>query len=187
MLDIAVLLGIFLGTGAAIVRIRRSGARSRRLLLGGWAAFQGVTLVAMMGAHSAEIVYHLVTGGTRFDGTAWAYDFRSYSLLLMGAVLGAIGVRFIRLSPELGRGEPSARRGAVRAKLALLAVVFPLLPIHPFFGVILTTVGSVGLLMLLLARPEMRAAAPAIVEPVRPRLVAIPTRAPARRPLALSR
>ena len=183
MVDLTVLLAILLGTGAAVRRLRRRGARRRALLLAGWAAFQGVALVAMMTAHSVEILYHLAAGHDTFAGTPWTYDFRTYSLLLLGAVLGAQGGWFLSLAPGLGAGDPEARRAAVRAKLVLLATVLPIVPVHAFFGVILGTMGGVGLLMLLVARPELAHETPAAAR----HLSAVPIERPAARTLALVR
>jgi hypothetical protein len=179
--DIAVLLSIATGTGAALWLLRARGARKRRLLLGGWAAFQGATLVAMMTAHSVEILYHLAAGHETIAGTPWRYDFRTYSLLLLGAVLSGVGIHLLRLAAALGRGEGGARRRGVWTELALLAVVAPLIPVHAFFGVILTTLAGLGVIILLLARPERHAEAAPL------RLVAVRPRPAPRRPLALVR
>src|SRR5215204_4524464 len=82
--------------GAPVVAWRR-GARGRRLLAAFFALFYGATLVVMLGAHCADVLYNTVRGNASVMGAgAFGLNWRTYSLLLFGALLirfGAICVR----------------------------------------------------------------------------------------------
>jgi hypothetical protein len=148
--DLAVLATVFTGTAVAAVFLWRRGARGLRLFAATWTAFYGLVLTAMMAAHSIEILYHTIAGGTTFGGEPWVYNFRVYSLQLLGAVLFWQGAKCLRAVAGLRRGLAAARRDVLRSTLIVLALVVPLIPIHAFFGVLLTVVSGLNLLVLAL-------------------------------------
>lgn len=84
-----------------------------------------------------------------FQGAPFRYDFRAYSLLPLGAVMVAAGLRLLRLSQELGAGTAGGRGRAVRTLVAVLALIAPLIPVHGFFAIPLTVVGSATLRLAL--------------------------------------
>lgn len=147
--DLFVLLTLLLGTPALVFRHRRGGARGRRLFAAGWTSFYGLALTAMMATHCVDVLANVMRGaGTRMDGLPWAYDFRLYSLLLLGVLLTVIGVRVLRTTPGLARGDAGARRDTAVHTLLVLGIALPLIPIHAFFAYIVTTLSALTLLVL---------------------------------------
>ena len=160
-----VLLSVIVGsTLVAAVRFRRRGARGRQFAGATLLGFSGATLTTMLAAHNAEIVYRLL--GNPLDGMPpLKYDFRSYSLLLLGALLMVQGISVFRAAAAVSRGDAAAHRVAVRAGLVVLAVGAPIIPIHLFFGPITTVLALLALGGSALARPaeataERRPSAP---------------------------
>lgn len=153
-IDLVVLLTVIFATCTASKLLWRRGVRRRRLLAGVWLSFYGLLLVAMMVAHSAEILYRAYTGGTTIEDSAWAYDFRTYSLHLLGAVLIWQGITVIRSVLALSAGSPVSSPQVTRAVWVTLAVVSALIPIQVFFGVLLTSLSVISLVVLAVAREE---------------------------------
>ena len=146
--DIIVLLGTPIATIALIVRLYRLGARGRLLGAAAWMTFFGVALTLMMTTHCIEVIANTVRGGgTTMTGGPWRYDFRVYSLLLMGFLLLGLGVRVVGLTTALGRGDGVARRHALRTSAMVLALTAPLIPIHAFFGWIVSVLAAISLLV----------------------------------------
>lgn len=150
--DLVVLTLLPLATATSAVLLWRRGIRGGRLFAATWLAFYGFVLVFMMAAHSIDIAYNTLRGGMAFDGSPWMYNFRVYALHLLGAVLIWQGVRCLLAVPGTGRGDAAARTAALRATLVVLAVVAPLIPIHAFFGILLTVISAISLLVMVLAR-----------------------------------
>jgi hypothetical protein len=114
-----------------------------------------------MTAHCLDVLSRLAVG-TGYDGLAFAYNFRVYSLLLLGLVLIACGLRLLRISLAISARMPEIRGQAVRAVATVLILVAPLIPIQGFFAIPLTVLSGV-LLVLVLWRIRPAGAAP---EPV---------------------
>jgi hypothetical protein len=148
-----VLLSVIAGsTLVAAVRFRRRGARGRQFAGATLLGFSGATLTTMLAAHNAEIVYRLL--GNPLDAMPpLKYDFRSYSLLLVGVLLMVQGGKVIRAAAAVSRGDAVAHRVALRAGLAVLAIGAPIIPIHIFFGPITTALAVLVLAGATLARP----------------------------------
>lgn len=139
-----------LAATALFVRLlRRRGVRGRRLAAAGWGFFFGLFLVVMLSMHT------LVISGLRLferpAGTALAYDFHLYSLLLLAAVLIAQGARSLRAAAAVATGDARGWREGARATAVVLAVAVPLVPLQ-FFGSVLTAMALVNLGVLALAR-----------------------------------
>ena len=140
-----------LATSAAAGVVLRRRVRGRRLLAAMLLAFAGVALTLMLAAHCAEIGYRLL-GGRVYGEPPLRYDFRAYSLLLLGAVLIRQGVDALRAADGVSRGDPAAPGAARRAMGVVLAVAVPIIPIHPFFGPLATGVGVLGMTGAVIAR-----------------------------------
>jgi hypothetical protein len=160
--DVLVLLVVFAGTIASAVLLRRQGIRGRGLLAAVWLSFYGLMLTAMMLAHSAEVVYRTVAARAAVTSSASIYNFRVYSLLLLGALLIWAGVVSLRAAPGLGRGSVEARRAALRASVAVLALVAPLIPIQKLFGILLSVLSMFSLLVLMRRSPTRDAVTPEV-------------------------
>ena len=151
--DQVVLLGVAIATPLSVILLRRRGARGRHWLSASFLAFFGSALLLMMTTHTVEVVYNTMRGGKTIEGSAWAYNFRTYSLLLLAGVLLSQALRALRVVPALGRGDPAARNKALSAAAIVLAVSAPLMPVHAFFGIMWTVISALTLIVLLLTRP----------------------------------
>lgn len=108
------------------------------------------TMIAVLGAtHTIAVI------GGALRRAPFQYDFRLYSLVLLGVLLMSGGARCLLPAWKLTRGDAAAWRAAVGATVMLLAVNLPLMPIQGFavgFSVFL----GVNLVTLLLVRPRLR-------------------------------
>ena len=139
--DQIVMLALLAGLVAAGAFHWRAGVRGRRLAAAVIASFYGVVLVAMLAAHCADVAYNTVLANRSvIDGTRFAYNWRTYSLLLFGVLLIVQGVRVLRATPGLGRGELAARAEILRTALLVLAIAAPTIPVHAFFGTLISGV-----------------------------------------------
>ena len=137
-------------TAVFAVAMRRRGARGRTLAAGTWVFFYGLFLAVMLSTHSVVIL-----GLRLFErpaGAPFVYDFKLYSLLLVGAVFVTQGVRYVRAAGRLAAAGGAARREALRASYVVLALAAPMIPIQ-FFGTVLTVGGVVSIMALLLLTP----------------------------------
>jgi len=119
----------------------------------------------MLSAHSLVILGLRIFESPAGPGPV--YDFRLYALLLVGAVFGSQGVRYVRASRMLAARAQGGRREALRATLVVLALAVPLIPLQ-FFGLVMTAGGLVTLCALALHRPARAAfysAAPSAAPP----------------------
>ena len=157
--DRLVLLALVAGLLAFPVLYRR-GTDGRRLAVATLAAFYGLALVAMLGAHCIEIAWHTVHGHATYDGRAvFGYDWRSYSLLLFGVLLVIQGARLLRHADRLVDGDPAARGALLRTIAVVLAIVGPTIPIHAVFGVALSALGAVTFVVVAVGARPRRATA----------------------------
>ena len=151
--DQIVLLGVAIATPLTVILLRRRGAHGRDWFSASWLAFFGIALLLMMSTHTVEVVYNAVRGGRTIEGQPWAYNFRTYSLLLLAGVLLSQAVRALRVLPRVARGEARGWRIALSAAAIVLAVSAPLIPVHAFFGVMWTVISALTLIVLALTRP----------------------------------
>jgi hypothetical protein len=129
MLDPA-LLALYASTGASIwfaVRARKRGARALATV-GAVAFFSGALIASLGGAHTLAVV------GRALRRPSFVYDFRLYSLVLLGVCQITGGVRCLSTSWSLVRGSAGAWKAALAATAWLLIVNVPLVPITGFAG-----------------------------------------------------
>jgi hypothetical protein len=149
--DKLVLVAILLSTIAVIWALRRSGGRGGQLLAASIVAFNGVALIAMMVGHSLDIASQLYVGRS-CEGVEFTYNFRTYSLFLLAAVLTACGTALVQAAFGLTRNTAGATRHGLRSAALTLLVVIPLLPIQLFFASILAVLALVSTVVLALQR-----------------------------------
>lgn len=159
--DLLVLLVIISGTSSSVLLWRKS-IRGRSLFAAVWLSFYGLVLTAMMLAHSVEVVYRVVAARAAGSDSGSIYNFRLYSLLLLGALLIGAGVECLRAAPSLSRGSVEARRTAIRASVVVLAIVAPLIPIQREFGILLTVLSILSLLVLTRSSPTLEPVPPGV-------------------------
>lgn len=161
--DIAVLVVIVVGTVFLTHRLWRNGARGMRYAVTLSLCFLGLVLVATMTAHLVDILYKL-SHGTTPQGALFRYDFRVYSLLLLGVLLAAAGLFLLRSGGGIGRGAGSLL-AARRIVVGVLLLVVPLIPIQAFFAIPLSVIAGICLTLLLLSKNSLAVAQR--VEPAR--------------------
>ncbi|HET6763690.1 MAG TPA: hypothetical protein VFH27_08455 [Longimicrobiaceae bacterium] len=171
--DMMVLIATALGTIATAVAFWRMGVRGRRLAVSVWAGFYGVAMIVMLAAHCIEIAYNTLTHAPAFGGGTFKYDWRVYSLELMGVLLIVLGVRALRAAVGMARGHAEARAAMLKTLAVVLAIALPIIPIHWFFGYLVSGLTAITV-MVVAALPRtlpertagMPSAAPAAVQPV---------------------
>lgn len=161
-IDQIVMGALLLGLVGCAAFAWRSGARGGRLAALFFAAFYGWTLVVMLSAHCVDVTYAVVLHNPSFgDHQPMKYDWRTYSLLLFGAVLIRQGVRSLSAARAMARGDDRARVDALRAAGLVLLLVLPILPIHAFFGALISGASALTLVVVGVAgRRVVRAAVP---------------------------
>jgi hypothetical protein len=137
-IDQIVLTLLALSLVGSIVFQARRGARGGRLAVAALATFYGLVLVTMLGGHCADVLYGLTHHLTSIHGQPFAYEWRTYSLLLFGVLLVRLGARCVVAAASLGRGAAEARAAFLRTAATVLVIVVPIIPIHAFFGWLIT-------------------------------------------------
>jgi hypothetical protein len=142
---LALLLGsLFLSLGYQW----RRGLRWRTLAVTVFAMWFSFGVISTMVMHCLDVLWGLSHHVISMTGKPFAYDWRTYSLLLFGALMIWLGVRCLRAALRMGRGEESARPEFLRLVAVVLAIVLPLIPVHPFFGPIASVWSTLGLLVV---------------------------------------
>jgi hypothetical protein len=159
--DEVVMLALLLGLAACAGSQWRRGLRGRRLAVVVFAAFYGYALVAMLAAHCADIAYSTVVHTRSPDGSVFAYNWRTYSLFLFGALLIRQGAHCLRAALRLGGGEPAARADVLRAAGVVQVIVLPTVPLHGVFGTAVAVWSAMTLLVVAAAARAPAGAPPA--------------------------
>ena len=149
-MDIDQVVQIVLLVGLIVVGIDhwRRGQRGWRLAALAFVSLYGVGLVATMSAHCADIIHNLVLRNRSFvNGSPFTYNWRTYSLLLFGVLLIDRGIRVLRAARRFAGGDASARTDILRNGAVVLAITLPIIPIHAFFGVLISVWSSLALIV----------------------------------------
>ena len=144
-----VLFVAILGATALFARRLRSDASSLPIVV--VALTTGLFFLAasiLFAAHLAAVL------SLPLRSAAASYDFRLYSLLLLGAAGLVPGILGLRTLPGLARGVVASPRRATRLCLVLLAVNIPLIPLQDF-AVALSISGVSVLAALFLLRNQV--------------------------------
>ena len=100
---------------------------------------------------------HLVTAARPFLGrntesaAVFIYDFRFYSLMLLGILFVILGSACLRLATGVAQGKFLARQRALGYTVMLLLVNFPLMPLE-VSGIVLSLGALVNILALSVSR-----------------------------------
>jgi hypothetical protein len=138
----------------------RRGLRGRTLAVTVFAMWYSAGVIATMVLHDLDVLYGLSHHLKSETGTPFAYDWRTYSLLLFGALMIWFGVRCLLAALRMGRGDTTARSEFLRLVAGVLVIVLPLIPVHPFFGPIASVWSALGLLVVGLGGRGLRAPEP---------------------------
>ncbi|GAB4025802.1 hypothetical protein [Spirosoma gilvum] len=144
------------------VRLVRGATVPLRTVPAALVVFGPTANATLMGAgHLFENSYHAAE--KLYAGT-YTFDFRQYSLFLMGGVLIFLSLYTLRQLADWFSGIPGSQRKAVQATLAIIVVTAPTFAFTPI-GILPTLVSVISLLAL----PFVK----------KPRIVSIPTLATA--------
>ncbi len=141
----AALLTALVSAIAFAVRTRRASGRWSLAIAAGVNLFSSGVTAALSAGHLVAVLI------VELRRSPVIYDFRFYSLLLLGVVNGTLALAALRVARRLAAGEREARRTAMRAMLGLLVVNVPLGPIQGF-ATALAIFASLDLIALALAR-----------------------------------
>ena len=166
-IDQIVLTALAVALLAAPTLAWRRGARGGHLLAAGFALFYGATLVVMLGAHCADVLYNAALGSRSVMGAgAFGVNWRTYSLLLFGVLLIRFGVACVRGGLALAGGDRGARRDVLRAAATVLLLVAPLVGVHAFFGWLISGATALTLAAVAFGTRERDAAVAAASDPL---------------------
>ena len=147
-IDQVVQIALLVGLTAVGIDHWRRGQRGWRLAALVFISFYGVGLVATMSAHCADIIHNLVLRNRSVvDGSPFAYNWRTYSLLLFGVLLIDRGIRCLRAARRFAAGDFAARTDILKSSGLVLAITLPIIPIHAFFGVLISAWSSLALIV----------------------------------------
>jgi hypothetical protein len=122
-------LALFAAIGAttwfAAAQGRGAGALVR---VGAVTFFCGALIASLGGAHTLAVI------GRALRRPSFVYDFRLYSLILLGACQIAGGLGCLSTSWRVARGDARGWKAALAATTLLLIVNVPLMPIQGFAG-----------------------------------------------------
>lgn len=156
-----IVLGLLLAglLGSGLDHWRR-GHRGWRLAALMFLSFYGAGLTAMLAAHCADIVYNTALASkSAIDGSTFTYNWRTYSLLLFGVLIIDRGVRSLRAARRYSAGDTTAGVEILRNAGVVLAITLPTIPIHAFFGTLMTVWSA---LALIVAAVGLRGATPTV-------------------------
>ena len=136
-------LALFTVIGATIWFAAATRGRGDLAAVGAVIFFCGALIASLGGAHSVAVI------GRALRRPSFVYDFRLYSLVLLGACQIAGGLRCVSTSWRVVRRDARAWKVALAATTLLLIVNVPLIPIMGFAGA--TSMLSAVMLLTLIA------------------------------------
>ena len=147
-IDQIVLALILAGLVASVVNHWRGGQRGWRLAALTFVSLFGIGLVTMMAGHCADIIYNLARANRSvIDGSPFTYNWRTYSLLLFGVLLISRGMRCLHAARRFARHDDAARRDVLNNAGVVLAITLPTIPVHAFFGGLMSGWSSLALIV----------------------------------------
>jgi hypothetical protein len=144
-----ILLGVALlaAASAFAVRHHRRGAAPAPIAAATLSLANGLFTIALAGAHTFVVV------AVALGRASPVYDFRLYSLLLLGALLAGLGLALALAAAGVANRDRAGWRRAVWSAAFLVAVNAPLAPIQGF-GTLLAALAAATLVLLVIARPQ---------------------------------
>jgi hypothetical protein len=144
-LDFVPIIGVVVAAMIAAVHLKRTTPTTPvRLLITIYSYFAGGLVGALGLNHLAAVVIEAIKQGHRQQ---FIYDFRFYSLVLLGALLIATGIAASVVATGLARGERAAWRVSLSVWIIILAVNLPLVPLQGF-AVAFSVLAALALLLL---------------------------------------
>lgn len=144
LLDFVPFGGVVAATVIAIVRLRRVPLPLIRLLIAVYGYFAGALVGTLGLAHLVAVVIVSIERGRQHQ---FVYSFRYYSLVLLGVLLIAAGLRAAIEAARLARGHRAAWRTSLSVWTAILAINLPLVPLQGF-AVLFSVLAALEVLLL---------------------------------------
>jgi hypothetical protein len=144
LLDLVPLGGAFAATAITAISLRRARPPLTRLLVAAYGYFAGALVGALGVAHLVAVAIGAIAPGRQHQ---FVYDFRFYSLALLGVLLTAAGLMAATEAARLARGQRAAWRGSLSVWAAILAINLPLVLLQGF-AALFTVLAALALLLL---------------------------------------
>jgi hypothetical protein len=157
---IVALFLVLAAIGAAVwlaVDARRRQAREGLAAVGAIDLFCGLVILVLMALHLAAVIGRAVSGQGFGGELRFAYDFRFYSMLLLGVVIIVPGLVFVMAARRLTEGDAGAWTRALWACGVLLLINIPLVQIQAF-ALDPALLATINLVSLLACRKQFRVA-----------------------------
>jgi hypothetical protein len=144
LLDCVPLGGVVAATVIAGMRFRRVPSPLSRLLISLYGYFAGAVVGTLGVAHLVAVMIGAVE---RARQHRFEYDFRFYSLVLLGMLLIATGLWASIEAARLTRGDRAAWRASLAVWTTVLAINAPLIPLQRF-AILFSSLAALALLLL---------------------------------------
>ncbi len=126
------------------------------LLVVAWAdVFCGLGNALLGGAHLFGVITRALGAKSFSEASVFTYDFRFYSLVLLGLLIAVPGFLCLVYAQGLTRGDASARKNTLWLSAWLLAINGPLIPLQGF-AVLLSGLALLNLIALAVSRRRFR-------------------------------
>lgn len=144
LLDSVPFAASVIATVIATRRLVRDDVPLARLLVAAYVYLAGTCIATLGVAHLTAVFAQSIE---RVRQSRFLYDFRLYSLVLLGVALIAAGVMAAVRSASLARGSLEAWRASLAAWTTILAINLPLAPLQTF-AVVFSGLAALALLWL---------------------------------------
>ena len=126
-------LGISIVASIVFAFRKKNAATSKiQIVVGTYNFFCGLLILLLSSCHFIVILSEIFLGKTLSDRIAFSYNFRFYSLLLLGAILIFLSCKLLKCSVGILNRDLGSLKSAINALLFLLAINIPLVPIQGF-------------------------------------------------------
>jgi len=126
------LIAMIVGTIGFAAAAHRRGVPQALVAVAAINLFCGAVIGPLGTAHLVAVVGRALAGKGSGPGGTFVYNFRFYSLALLGVMLIAAALACLTSVRSLMRGDPTGRRVALAATAVLLVLNVPLIPIQGF-------------------------------------------------------
>ena len=144
LLDLVPFAGVAVATVIATVRLRRVSPPLVRVFIAVYGYFAGGLVGALGVAHLTGVATASLEQARQHR---FVYNFRSYSLVLLGVLLIAAGLVAAIQAGRLAQGHRTAWRASLSVWTALLVISLPLVPLQGF-AVLFSVFAALGLVLL---------------------------------------
>lgn len=135
---------------------RHKGSSMPLAIASGVNFFCGLVVSFLISIHTSVILVFAFAGKSGETGEdAFTYNFRFYSLMLLGGMVLTLGLFCLRSARQISRGNISGWNRALRASIILILVCAPLIPLQ-FFAAIFAGSAILNVIGLILIRKQVQ-------------------------------